>query len=43
MEVRDTKLTVPADGKCYVHCHTKEQPRLSDGHRHPVTIIRKDK
>ena len=43
MEVRDTKLTVPCTGKGYVHCHTKEQPRLSDGHSHPVTIVQKGK
>jgi len=40
MEVKDTKLTVPARGICHVHAHTREQPRLSDGHRHPILVYR---
>ena len=34
------ELLVPATGICYYHAKTKEKPRLTDGQKHPVRIIR---
>ena len=39
--VWDTELTVPRCGVCYAHVISKkDKPRLTDGKRHPVTVIK---
>jgi len=42
MYVWDTELTVPS-GRSYLHAKTKKKPRLSDGLRHPVRVIKEAK
>ena len=39
--VSDTVLYVRQKAeRCYCHAKTKEKPRLSDGMRHPVKIVK---
>ena len=41
MLVSDIELTVPGD-KGHINVITKRKPRLSDGQKHPITIIYPD-